>query len=284
MANNEIQALILDIKKSYQTDLYNKINTINEEELLLGWEVSTIDIQGIPEPPENYIYLIGAYYKEWFIKECDSKHIYLVPMENFVSEFNKECYNLPIKIFKKSNRVREWVAGFNVLSEYCVDHIRHTVKKNHDFNIKEYGNPIVLNPGSNTKKHLASEKIFASLSEAYNLYENKCDCGDRYDNNCAHFLSNALIKAGFSMPSSGEKCRSGRMIRARELLQWVKSIPNVVMETNHDSINSGYWFVYQERESDHQGHVCLHLESPTEWDWKGTGDYPEWEVQWHYKF
>lgn len=143
---------------------------------------------------------------------------------------------------------------------------------------------LILNNGSNTKEHLASEEFYASLSEAYNLYEDKCDCGERFGNNCAHFLSNALIKAGFRMPSGGAKCRSGRMIRAKELLQWVRSIPGVVMKTEHGSITSGYWFVYQERASDGQGHVCIHLEKPESYSSVGTGDFPDWEVQWHFKF
>lgn len=284
MINNSIQELILDIKKSFQEDLYEKINRINEEDLLLGWEASTIDLQGIPEPPDKYIYLIGAYYKEWFIKEYDSKHIYLVPKENFVGIFNKKCYNEQIKIYKKSDKVKEWVAGFNVLSEYCVDGIGNIVKKKLDFNDKKYEIPLVLNPGSNTKEHLASEILSASLSNAFNLYEDKCDCGDRYENNCAHFLSNALIKAGFRMPSWGAKCRSGRMIRAKELRDWAKSIPNVVFKANHNSINSGHWFVYQERASDGQGHVCIHLEKPDSYQWVGTGNFPNWELQEHYKF
>ncbi|MBD5799860.1 hypothetical protein BHU24_25140 [Bacillus pseudomycoides] len=284
MTNNSTQKLILDIKKSFEEDLYEKIKQIKEEDLLLGWEAHTIDIQGIPEPPDKYVYLIGAYYKEWFIKECDSKHIYLVPKENFVGNFNNNCYNEQIKIYRKSDKVKEWVAGFNILSEYCVDGIRITEKKKLANNNKQYESPVVLNSESNTKEHLASEIIYASLSEAYDLYEGKCDCGDRYDNNCAHFLSNALIKAGFRMPSSGAKCRSGRMIRAKELRQWVRSIPGVILKADHNSISSGYWFVYQERASDGQGHVCIHLESPEEYYWAGTGNYPDWELQEHYKF
>ena len=69
------------------------------------------------------------------------------------------------------------------------------------------------------------------------------------------------------------------------MLDWVKSMPNVEMRTNHDSTSEGYWFVYQERKSDGQGHVCIHKENQGgEFSWVGTGNYPDWEVQWHYRF
>lgn len=130
MSNENIQELLLDIKKSYQENLHRSINNIKEEDLLLGWEISKLDIQGIPEPPDKYVYLIGAYYKEWFITECNSRHIYLVPKENFIGDFNKKCYNQQIKIYKKSDKVKEWIAGFSVLAEYCVDRTGNNVKKN----------------------------------------------------------------------------------------------------------------------------------------------------------
>ena len=43
-----------------------------------------------------------------------------------------------------------------------------------------------------------------SLEAAWNSYENKCVCEHRYDNNCAHFLSNALILGKFSILDGGK--------------------------------------------------------------------------------
>ncbi|MEC0184744.1 hypothetical protein P4H61_25055 [Paenibacillus peoriae] len=143
---------------------------------------------------------------------------------------------------------------------------------------------------TNVKKHASktvnSESDFfdtASLSKAYELYEGKCTCDTSYGNDCAHFLSNALINAGYSI-TSGVKCPTGRLIRAKELRDWAKKMPNVVERTNHDSSSSGYWFVYQERANDGQGHVCIHKENQGKHTSVGTGDYPDWEVQTHYQF
>ncbi len=50
-------------------------------------------------------------------------------------------------------------------------------------------------------------------------YENKCACGTRYDNNCAHFLTNWMIKNGEMSvnPTGAYCCPSGRPIRAKEV-------------------------------------------------------------------
>lgn len=64
-------------------------------------------------------------------------------------------------------------------------------------------------------------------------YKTQCSfsCGKREDNNCAHYVSNALIKAGLKGIDGGkgklhrtEKgmvvCEHGRPIRAKELRDW----------------------------------------------------------------
>lgn len=37
------------------------------------------------------------------------------------------------------------------------------------------------------------------MDTAFNLYKNSCKCGKAFDNNCAHYLSNAMIQAGFKL-------------------------------------------------------------------------------------
>ena len=104
----------------------------------------------------------------------------------------------------------------------------------------------------------------ASSQTAYSLYSNSCSCGTKYKNNCAHYLSNALINGRFSGIDGGDGadlrkrngmivCPTGRPVRAKELRDWIsrkyggsRSYPQV-----------GINFVYQERRSDGQGHVLL---------------------------
>ena len=128
-------------------------------------------------------------------------------------------------------------------------------------------------------KVTSPEVLESFLSRAWNSYSGSCTCGTRYDNNCAHFLTNAFALAGATFPAGTAKCPAGRMIRAKEVLAWWKTFATG-FQNNHAGISSGYWMVYQE--SGGQGHVCLHLEETYKYYWKGTGDYPDWPVQWHY--
>ena len=50
-------------------------------------------------------------------------------------------------------------------------------------------------------------------------YTNSCVCGKRFENNCAHFLSNWMINNGnlSSYPSGAYCWDSGRPIRAKEM-------------------------------------------------------------------
>lgn len=122
-----------------------------------------------------------------------------------------------------------------------------------------------------------------TIQGAYESYRNECECGKRYDNNCAHYLSNAFIKAGFSMPD-GEKCGKGRLIRAKEMLTWFQSMKKDFHEGHPQK--AGYYAVYQEEGG--QGHVCIHREYSSGGRWgfdvKGTGDFSAWGVNWHYRW
>jgi len=119
---------------------------------------------------------------------------------------------------------------------------------------------------------------------AFNVYYNGCTCGQVYENNCAHYLSNAFMRQHWpvTFPAGAAKCPHGRMIRAKEMLDWLRNSFNPQFKQNHNGINYGYWFVYQEA-SNGQGHVCIHRHQGG-FDWRGTGDYPAWPVQWHYYY
>jgi len=141
-----------------------------------------------------------------------------------------------------------------------------------------------------------------SLKLAFTLYSSNCICGKKLANNCAHFLSDALIRAGYQINdgfgiAKFERCTSGRSIRAKELLSWAKymvgqnkgesRLSHNAEHGHKTTINSGFWFVYQERR-DGQGHVCLHDENDKDGKAQyvscGTGDYPDWPIQNHFRF
>ena len=106
----------------------------------------------------------------------------------------------------------------------------------------------------------------------------------------AHISSNALIKGGFTEIDGGNGeavrtvnglcvCWSGRPIRAKELRAWFGR-----QWTSHKEPQEGINAVYQERASDHHGHVLLKLYDAQKQqnDFRGTKDYPGWEIQEYY--
>lgn len=126
-----------------------------------------------------------------------------------------------------------------------------------------------------------------SLKMAAAYYANRCVCGYRYDNNCAHFLSNAMILVNYndlktsSLITKGGRCSLSRPIRAKDMRAWfkaraVRSMTNICPAPHH-----GIWAVYQER-ADGQGHVLLF--DTDSWSWFGTGNYPDWPIQEYYQF
>ncbi len=129
-----------------------------------------------------------------------------------------------------------------------------------------------------------------TLQKAKDSFSKSCACGENYSNNCAHYLSNALILGGYSAINGGEGadlrirngfcvCKSGRPIRAKELRTWFGN-----NWTSHSSPkDNGLMLVYQERASDGQGHVLLkEYKAGKQVSYAGTGDYPEWATQEYY--
>ena len=128
------------------------------------------------------------------------------------------------------------------------------------------------------------------IESAWDKYSSSCVCGHSYDGlNCAHYLSNALIKGGFSEIDGGVGdnyrtvhgfcvCRSGRPIRAKELRDWFNKTWSLHYSPPHD----GLALVYQEK-SNGQGHVLLKKYSGGKsLGHKGTGDYPDWPIHQYY--
>ena len=133
-----------------------------------------------------------------------------------------------------------------------------------------------------------------SLQSAWNKYTDSCDCGHKYDNNCAHYLSNALILGGFSEIDGGKGgkkgefrivngfyvCSSGRPVRAKQLRDWFVDSGKWTCHSSpkSDSIN----LVYQGKSAEGQGHVLLKMYKDGVSTKRGTMDLPEWPIQQYY--
>lgn len=129
-----------------------------------------------------------------------------------------------------------------------------------------------------------------SLSSAWSSYSGTCLCGNKegYANNCAHYLSNAMILGGYSQINGGKGaemrivngfcvCSEGRPIRAKEMRSWFGT-----KWTRHSSPTEGINVVYQEERG--QGHVLLkkYDSKGKSIGYRGTGDYPSWSTQEYY--
>ncbi len=137
----------------------------------------------------------------------------------------------------------------------------------------------------------APAQVNSVLAGAFAGYSGSCVCGESFRNNCAHFLSDALIRGGCSELDGGTGalyrrrnglvvCKSGRPVRAKELRAWLagKATEMIAGEPEED----GYFVVYQ-HDGYAGGHVLIHKHKGAEYEWKGTGDHPDWGTQEHYR-
>jgi hypothetical protein len=114
------------------------------------------------------------------------------------------------------------------------------------------------NPQAESTADQQSLSAGTTIEGAAKLFANSCAGGDRYENNCAHFLSNAFIRAGFGELRNANDCidarcstEAKRPIRARDMWCWFKSKASEsvgVVERN-----TGLWAVFQLDESEYWG-------------------------------
>ena len=113
-------------------------------------------------------------------------------------------------------------------------------------------------------------------------YSGSCSSGQRLSNNCAHFLADAIIRAGcddlLTSDLVTERCPAGRPIRAQDLLKWFQA--NATDFHMGIPENDGLWFGYQEKPG--RRHVLL-LDSDTG-RFYGTDHCKDWPVQWFYRW
>jgi hypothetical protein len=117
-----------------------------------------------------------------------------------------------------------------------------------------------------------------------------CKGGQKFPNNCAHFLSDAMIRAGFSdllTDSALYKCdksncgcpQERRPIRAREMWAWFQNKATKKQEKiswKNISKNSGWWAVFQLNETEYWGGHVIVLDTDR-WEYYGTCSYPAWD-------
>lgn len=139
----------------------------------------------------------------------------------------------------------------------------------------------------------------ASIALAAARFEEGCLGGGAYANNCAHFLSNAFIDAGYSelLTNTAQikaRCgpddchpppRQGRPIRARNMHEWFKVMGGTnrrVFPRNSQEqfirtmTGKGMWAVFElDEESYWGGHVCI--VDTDAWKVYGTGMHGYWD-------
>lgn len=124
-----------------------------------------------------------------------------------------------------------------------------------------------------------------TLKQVAKAYTQTCVGGDRESNNCAHFLSDAFIRAGYTELLDTElvtqrcKCGEGRVVRAQEMLKWFQS-KSKRFHSGRLEPGTGFWATYQEKPG--RRHVTI-LDSDTG-KFYGTADCKNWPVQWNFQW
>ena len=124
-----------------------------------------------------------------------------------------------------------------------------------------------------------------SIEKAASMYVNSCAGGDAYENNCAHYLSNAFILSGAEGLGNAHTCieaRCGtakkRPIRARNMRCWFQE--KAAKNSREIVKNDGFWAVFQLKEEEYWGgHVAI-IDSDR-WNFFGTGWYEDWDQYWY---
>lgn len=137
----------------------------------------------------------------------------------------------------------------------------------------------------------------ATLEGSCKAFRMSCEGGGAQENNCAHYLSNAMIEAGIKELTNSLDCvelrcnwdnscsdlggnTKYRVVRAKNLRCWFAK--KATKKESSVSKNSGFWATYQERASDGQGHVAI-LDTNA-WRYYGTGWFSAWETQEYYQW
>ena len=142
----------------------------------------------------------------------------------------------------------------------------------------------LLLPGSPQEGTPADQKLLnagKTIEGAAKVFAKSClGRQSTYENNCAHYLSDALIRAGYNQLAAAHDCVTARCgspncgsggkrpIRANDMRCWFADMAPQA-PTSTVERNTGFYVVYQLRPRDGQGHVVI-LDSDA-WKFYGTG-------------
>ncbi|MFN0193791.1 MAG: hypothetical protein ACKVP5_17765 [Aestuariivirga sp.] len=164
--------------------------------------------------------------------------------------------------------------------------------------MEELAPPPPPKPGKDDPKQATQANIDAlistltvakSIAGAAATYAGSCAGGDSYNNNCAHYLSDAFIRAGYTELNPPNDCidsdgRCGtsakRPIRARNMWCWFKEMATKSATTLPK--NDGFWAVFQLDETAYWGGHVVIIDTDNNVSY-GTGNYPDWD-QYAYKW
>ncbi len=124
-----------------------------------------------------------------------------------------------------------------------------------------------------------------TLEDVAKAYNEACVGGGRESNNCAHYLADAFIRAGYTDLKTSKlitercKCGAGRAVRSQDLLKWFQE-KSLRFHQGRPEANTGFWAAYQEKPGDR--HVTL-IDTATG-KFYGTADCKDWPVQWYYQW
>lgn len=280
-----------DIKAlSPKIELIDPLSTDFPITAIAGWKPSKkqldeIGYPSLPNLPKGKHYLIGADYLEWEHTKCASANLYIVDEAELLFDVPEKCFEKQVQAYRPE-RAQIFQSGFSAVISDQKPSPDQTVPKSMS---PEDESMEASEEDVSGEVYVDGEiRISGNINRAFDLLgwnpATRCVCGVSESNNCAHYLCNALIRAGFPAPTGGsnKKCRRGRLIRALDVLQWLKTHKKA-FSSGHNSLSSGTWIVFQQRSGGVQ-HVCIHKERSSDYSRAGTGDYPDWPTQWHYRF
>ncbi|MFL9897897.1 hypothetical protein PQR71_06945 [Paraburkholderia fungorum] len=129
--------------------------------------------------------------------------------------------------------------------------------------------------------------VTKSIAGTASLFTKACVGGDSYENNCAHFLSDAFIRAGYSELDPPSDCiharcstSAKRPIRARDMWCWFKSMASQSRTTLPHK--EGLWAIFQLDEKQYWGGHVVIVDTDSN-VYYGTANYPNWD-QYCYKW
>jgi hypothetical protein len=191
----------------------------------------------------------------------------------------------------------QWLSEVRVLADVEPRRVEVKFPKEQPFRVDEENVPPPLSfralddPTEGTATDQANLKAGVTIEGAAKVFKHECAGGGEYQNNCAHFLCSAFMKAGFTDFDKKHACVNARcsttsddqikecafnspykyrVIRAEEMRCWFKSKDTSGPKDKVEK-NTGSWAVHQKRLSDGQGHVTI-LDSNS-WKFYGTGWY-----------